>query len=154
MSTDSRDEGTDRNQVLLSRIAKIQHKVDSLEQTTAFSLRANSVRHLEEVGKIFGRSGRRARVYLAANGARSVQEIAQHLKVPRPNVSFELQRLAYEGLLEVVDTKGSSTVYAKTALARTLRIPGFVCKQFSLELDGLRSRSRAGRAGQHRRNRR
>lgn len=152
MPTDSR-EGTDKNQVLLSRIAKIQHKVDSLEQTTAFSLRADSARHLAEVKKIFGRSRERVRVYLAANGTRNVQEIAKHLEMQRPNVSVELQKLADEGLIEVVDTKGNSTVYAKTALARTLRIPRFVCKEFSLEPDGLKSRSITRRGGRPHRTR-
>ncbi len=131
---------TDRDQVLLSRIAKIQHKVESLEQTTAFALRADSTKHLAEVKKIFGRSTRRARVYLAANGARNVQEIAAHLNVKRPNVSVELRELIDGGLLEVVDTKGNSTVCAKTALVRTLRIPAFLCVEFTLDKDGLRLR--------------
>src|SRR5258708_1669760 len=94
---------TNRDQVLLSRISKIQHKVDSLEQTTAFALRADSDRHLAEVQKIFRRSTRRARVYLAANGARNVQDIAHHLGMQHPNVSVELRKLVDEGLLEVVD---------------------------------------------------
>lgn len=135
------DDETDRNQVLLSRLAKIQHKVDSLEQTTAFALRADSARHLAEVKKIFGRSSERARVYLAANGARNVQEIATHLGMKRQNVGVELQKLVDEGLLEVVDTRGNSTVCAKTAIARTLRIPTFLCREFNVEKDGLRSRS-------------
>ena len=133
-----RNSAPDRDQVLLSRIAKIQHKVDSLEQTTAFALRADFNRHMAEVRKIFGRSIRRARVYLAANGVHSVQEIARHLSMQHPNVSVEVKRLVDEGLLEVMDTKGTGTVYAKTALARTLRIPAFLCREFNVERDGRR----------------
>ncbi len=141
---------TDRNQVFLSRLAKIQHKVDSLEQTTAFALRADSDRHLAEVKKIFGRSSRRARVYLAADGARNVQEIAAHLHIKHPNVSVELKKLVDEGLLEVVDTKGTSTICAKTPLARTLRIPSFLCTEFNLDKNGIRSRTKKLRASSKR----
>lgn len=148
------DNRTDRDQVLLSRIAKIQHKVDSLEQTTAFALRANSTKHLAEVRKIFGRSTRRARVYLAANGTRNVQEIAAHLKVKRPNVSVELRKLIDEGLLEVVDTKSNSTVCAKTALVRTLRIPALLHGEFNLDKDGRRLPSVESRVLRKRRSRR
>jgi hypothetical protein len=149
--SDPSNERTDGSQVLLSRIAKIQHKVDSLEQTTAFALRKDSDQHQEQVRKIFGRSKRRARVYLAANAARSVQDIAKFLGVVRPNVSLELRRLQDEGLLEVVDAKGSSTVYAKTALARTLRIPPVVAKLFNLDPTGRKSlvRKRTRKAKAH-----
>ncbi|MGH8645734.1 MAG: MarR family transcriptional regulator [Gammaproteobacteria bacterium] len=95
--------------------------------------------------KIFGRSSERARVYLAANGARNVQEIAAHLEMKRQNVGVEMQKLAEEGLLEVVDMKGNSTIYAKTPLARTLRIPAFLSREFNLEKDGLRLQSRRRR---------
>ncbi|MGH9428149.1 MAG: MarR family transcriptional regulator [Terriglobia bacterium] len=138
----SQDNDTDKSQVLLSRVARIQHKVDSLEQTTAFALRADSARHLAEVKKIFGRSSERARVYLAANGSRNVQEVAAYLGMKRQNVGVEVQKLIDEGLLEVVDTKGNSTVCAKTALHRTLRIPAFLCGEFDLERDGRRLRSK------------
>lgn len=153
MRKTSRHEATadhDRDQVLLSRISKIQHKVDSLEQTTAFALRADSKRHLAEVQKIFKKSIQRARVYLSANGSRSVQEIAKHVSMQSPNVSVELLKLVDEGLLEVVDSKGHSTIYAKTALASTLRIPQFVCQEFKLERDGLKTPSRKLRARKRR----
>jgi hypothetical protein len=76
-----RERSLDRDQQILDRLAKIEHKVDSIEQTNAFALRAEADKHFAEVKKIFGKSIRRAQVYLAADGARSVQEIAQHLSM-------------------------------------------------------------------------
>ena len=96
-------ENLDRDQQILDRLAKIEHKVDSIEQTNAFALRAEADKHFAEVKKIFGRSHRRAQIYLAADGARSVQEIAKYLHIQRQNVGPDLRRLGEEGLLKLVD---------------------------------------------------
>jgi hypothetical protein len=96
-------------------------------------------------------------VYLAANGARSVQEIAAHLKMKRQNVSPELKVLAREGLLEIVDEVGGRDVWAKTAIDKSLRISRFLCQDFTLGPEG-RSTSvggrQAGRKSKPRRKRR
>src|SRR5437899_1312972 len=64
----------DRDQQILDRLANIEHKVDSFDQTQAFALRADAKKHLDEVKKIFGDRRRRAQVYLATDGSRSVTE--------------------------------------------------------------------------------
>jgi hypothetical protein len=53
MSRNSRQVSRDRDQQILNRLAKIEHKVDSLEQTTAFALRADAKRHFASVKEIF-----------------------------------------------------------------------------------------------------
>lgn len=126
----------DRDQQILNRLAQIQHKVDALEQTQAFTLRAEEEKHSESVRTIFKRSKRRAQVYLAANGQRSVQEIASHLGLKSPNVSRELAVLGEEGLLEIVDTDRGSNLWGKKPLDRTLRITRFLCSEYGLEKDG------------------
>jgi len=126
----------DRDQQILSRLGRIEHKVDSLEQTTAFALRADATRHFEEVKKIFRKSSRRAQVYLAVNGHRSVYEVSAHLKMKQPNVSSELRHLAEEGLLEIIDTYGGSHIWGKKPLDRTLRITKFLCAEYRLNADG------------------
>ena len=88
------DENRDRDQQILNRLATIEHKVDSLDQTTAFALRADFEKHAAEVQKIFKKSSRRAQIYLAADGTRSVEEIARHLRMMRQNVGRELRLLA------------------------------------------------------------
>ncbi len=126
----------DRDQQILSRLARIEHKVDSLDQTTAFALRADAAKHFDSVRQIFTRSKRRAQVYLAANGSRGVQEIAAYLGIPRQNVTPVLSRLREEGLLEIIDTQGGKDVWAKKPVDRTLRISRFLQEEFSLDSGG------------------
>jgi len=127
----------DRDQQILSRLARIEHKVDSLDQTAAFALRADADKHFGEVHKIFGKSKRRVQVYLAVNGARSVQEIAEHLTMKRQNVGPDLKLLAEEGLIEIVDTEGGKDIYAKKPLDRSLRVSKFLQEEFELGPSGL-----------------
>lgn len=131
------DDKLDRDQQILSRLSKIEHKVDSIEQTNAFALRAEADKHFNTVRKIFGRSKRRAQVYLATDGQRSVQEIAEHLSVSRPLVSRELANLHQEGLTEIIDSEGGSNIWSKKAVDRSLRISIFLIEEFSLSNSGL-----------------
>ena len=127
----------DRDQQILSRISRIEHRVDSIDQTQAFALRAEADKHFATVMKIFGRSERRAQVYLAANGHRGVEEIAKHLRMQRQNVGPELALLRDEGMLEITDTSGGKDIWGKKAIDRTLRITPFLRDEFSLGPDGL-----------------
>lgn len=126
----------DRDQNILNRLAKIEHKVDSLEQTTAFALRADSEAHFKEVKKIFKRGMRKAQVYLAANGSRNVGDIASHLGMKGPNVSASLKSLSEDGLVEIVDTMNGN-IWAKKPVDRTLRISKFLMSEYNLTKDGL-----------------
>lgn len=126
----------DRDQQILNRLAKIEHKVDSLDQTTAFALRAEADKHARTVKLIFGRSVRKAQVYLAANGLRGVEEIANHLKMKRQNVGPELKKLGDEGLLEIMDSVGGRDIWTKKAVDRTLRITKFLLDEFNINRDG------------------
>jgi len=139
--TARREQAQDRDQQILDRLAKIEHKVDSIEQTNAFALRPEAEKYFAEVKKIFGRSLRRAQVYLAADGARSVQEIAQHLAMQRQNVGPDLKHLGDEGLLELVESHGNRDIWAKKPVDRTLRITPFLCREFNLQKNGLKQRS-------------
>lgn len=134
-----RQQSLDRDQQILDRLAKIEHKVDSIEQTGAFALRADGERHFAEVKKIFGNSVRRAQVYLAADGSRSVQEVAEFLGMQRQNVGPDLRFLAEEGLLELIDSDGNRDIWAKKSLDRSLRITPFLCKEFGLDRTGKRA---------------
>lgn len=138
--TRRREETLDRDQQILDRLAKIEHKVDSIEQTNAFALRPEAEKYFAEVKKIFGKSLRRAQVYLAADGARSVQEIAQHLNMQRQNVGPDLKHLGNEGLLELVDSQSNRDIWAKKPVDRTLRITPFLCREFALQNNGLRQK--------------
>ncbi len=133
-----REQALDRDQQILDRLSRIEHRVDSIEQTNAFALRAEADKHFAEVKKIFGHSLRRAQVYLAADGFRSVYELAKHLRMKRQNVGPDLKHLGEEGLLELVDSQGNKDIWAKKPVDRTLRITPFLCEEFLLEKNGLR----------------
>lgn len=132
------EQSLDRDQQILGRLGNIEHKVDSVDQTSAFALRADAEKHLGEVKKIFRNSLRRAQIYLAVNGQRGVQEIADHLRMQRQNVGPDLNFLREEGLLELIDSRGGKDIWAKKPVDRTVRITKFLCDEFSLTKDGRR----------------
>jgi len=137
MKTRRGRDGTDEPyQQILSRLAHIEHKVDSIDETNAFALRADENRHFETVKKIFKKGLRRAQVYLAANGNRGVVEIARHLGMKTPNVSPQLKFLKEEGLLQLVESFGRQDFWTKKPIDRTLRITQYLCKEYNLNPDG------------------
>jgi predicted transcriptional regulator len=132
----SKERNEEPYQQILSRLAHIEHKVDSIDETNAFALRADENRHFETVKKIFKRGLRRAQVYLAANGSRGVVEIAHHLGMQTPNVSPQLRVLKEEGLLQLADASGRQDFWTKKTIDRTLRITQYLCKEYNLKPDG------------------
>jgi hypothetical protein len=123
-------------QQILHRLAHIEHKVDSIDETNAFALRAEAEKHQETVKKIFRKGKRRAQVYLAADGNRGVVEIARHLGMKTPNVSPQLRILKEEGLLELIDATGRQDFWAKKTIDKTLRITKYLCDEYNLKPDG------------------
>jgi len=85
-------------------------------------IRANKKEILTGILEFFGSSKRRAQVYLAVDGERSVAAIAALLKMKGPNVSAELTRLKEFGLIEVKSVSGLSMIYKKRKLDRILGI--------------------------------
>jgi len=136
MKGSNKSRGEEPYQQILSRLAHIEHKVDSIDETNAFALRADEERHFETVKKIFRKGKRRAQVYLAANGSRGVVEIAHHLGMKTPNVSPQLKFLKEEGLLELVDASGRQDFWTRKTIDRTLRISQYLCKEYNLKPDG------------------
>jgi DNA-binding transcriptional ArsR family regulator len=120
----------DPYQQILSRLGNIEHKVDSIDETNAFALRAEAAKHENTVKQIFRDGKRRAQVYLAADGTRGVIEIAEYLGMKQPNVSLELRILKEEGLLEFTGS------WAKKPIDRSLRISQYLCKEYGLRPDG------------------
>ena len=137
MKNDDKSETQDRDQHILRRLVNIEHKIDSIEQTTAFVARANYERHSESVRQIFHGSTRRAQVYLAANGQRSVQDIAALLGMKQPNVSRELEKLGSEGLLEIIEKDAGKAYWGKKPIDKTIRISKLVMEEYALDKNGL-----------------
>jgi DNA-binding transcriptional ArsR family regulator len=133
--TSARGDKGEPYQQILSRLSQIQHKVDSIDETNAFTLRADP-RHHETVKKIFKRGKRRAQIYLAADGSRSVQEIGHHLDMKMPNVSRELGILKKEGMIALTEAAGRQDFYTKKNIDSTLRITNYLCGEYDLREDG------------------
>ena len=131
-----REKVEDRDQQILNRLAHIQHKVDSIDETNAFALRAEAKKHMETVQGIFKHGKRRAQVYLAADGTRGVVEIAKFLGMKQPNVSRDVKVLKEEGLLQLIEATGRRDIWAKKAIDHTLRISKYLCQEYTLKLDG------------------
>ena len=136
MKERNRDKKEEPYQQILSRLAHIEHKVDSIDETNAFALRAEAGKHEETVKKIFKNGIRRAQVYLAADGNRSVVDIAGHLGMKTPNVSKQLRILKEEGLLELIDASGKQDFWAKKTIDKTLRITKYLCEEYHLKPEG------------------
>lgn len=136
MKASNKDKSEEPYQQILHRLAHIEHKVDSIDETNAFALRADEDRHFETVRKIFKKGRRRAQVYLAANGNRGVVEIADHLDMKTPNVSPQLKFLKEEGLLELAEASGRQDFWTKKTIDKTLRITPYLCKEYNLKPDG------------------
>jgi len=140
MSAAKRERQDEPYQQILSRLSHIEHKVDAIDETNAFALRAEAEEHQKTVQKIFKKGKRRAQVYLAADGSRGVVEIAKHLGMKTPNVSPQLRFLKEEGLLELVDAPGRQDFWAKKSIDRTLRISKYLCEAYNLKSDGRPNR--------------
>ncbi|MGO9589799.1 MAG: ArsR family transcriptional regulator [Candidatus Acidiferrales bacterium] len=130
MKRGKKNAANDPYQQILSRLGNIEHKVDSIDETNAFALRAEAAKHENTVKQIFRHGKRRAQVYLAADGTRGVIEIAEYLGMKPPNVSLELRILKEQGLLEFTGS------WAKKAIDRSLRISQYLCKEYGLRPDG------------------
>lgn len=120
---------------ILRRLSNIEKKVESLDETSAFAMRSNRAEHRKTLNEVFGKSKRRAQVYLTSNGQRSVNDIADLLDMQAPNVSIELTKLEKGGLLAVT-TDGSSSYWNKKPIDSSLGISDFIMDKFKLNPDG------------------
>lgn len=132
------DRTQERDQLILDRLARIERKVDSLAQTHALTVRHDQDL-LEKVLVFFRGSKRRVQVYLAADGERSVSEIAEHLGMKRQNVGSVLKSLARKNLLEM-NPSGGRDLWCKSAIDRSIGISQLLIDEHGFETDGRRKK--------------
>jgi DNA-binding transcriptional ArsR family regulator len=137
MNNEEERNDLDRDQHHHNRMAHIQHKVDSIDQTLGFMMRADEDKYYAVVKRIFGKSRRLAQIYLAVDGKKGVQEIADHLGMHRQHAGQDLKALAEEGLLEIIEVQGNKHIYTKKTIERNLQISRFLQGEFNLKPDGL-----------------
>ncbi len=126
-----RQQSADGTAEILARLASIQNEVASLDESVAFSLRTDRVRHLETVMAAIGASKQRAQIYLLADGTKTVQEIAAAVKAKRQNVGTQLKSLERDGLI-FLSADGSKSYYCRSRLDKILGVSTAVRKKFGL----------------------
>jgi hypothetical protein len=134
----------DAAQQILSRLNDIDHKVESLRHTQGFALRVNKERVFAEVKDIFRESKRKAQIYLAADGQRSVNEIASHLGIKRQHVGRGLKTLFEENLLDSFPV-GNVDIWRKTPLDRVVGITRFLMEEYGLDAAGRAASAKGSR---------
>ncbi len=110
-------------------VREIKWHQEAIDSSMELLIKANSKKILEEIFKFFGRSKRRAEVFLAVDGQRTVEDITELLGMQKPNVSRHLTSLKEEGLIEIKKiAKGGYYVYKRRrvdkilGLSRKLRV--------------------------------
>lgn len=124
---------SDHASEVLRRLIAIDHKADSMEDSLAWLVRANAPELKEELISEFGKSKRRAQVYLALDGIRNVNAIADHLDMKRQNVTRELGWLKGKRLVDVVDADAAGMVYAKKFFDAVVGLSESLAAKFHLE---------------------
>lgn len=120
----------------LQRLIRIDHKTDSMEDSLAWIVSANSPQLRDDLIKAFGSSVRRVQVYLALDGSRNVQEIAKHLHMKQPNVSRDLGWLKRKRLIDVLEARGEGFKYKKKFFDAIVGLSEALMKKFKLNAKG------------------
>lgn len=114
-------------------IREIKWHQEAIDSSMELLIKANRDAILAEIMDFFGRSKRRAKVFLTVDGKRTVEDITNILALHKPNVSAELTRLKYEGLVEIKRiTKEGYYIYKKRRVDRILGISKKLRKKFEL----------------------
>ena len=115
-------------------IREIKWHQEAIDSSMELLIKANREAILEEIMEFFGRSKRRAEVYLAINGKRTVSDIVDLLVMKSPNVSIELSKLKEEGLIEIKEiTPDGTYIYRKRRVDKILGISKRLRKKFNIE---------------------
>lgn len=121
---------------MLRRLIRIDHKTDSVQDSLAWLVRSNAHGLKEELLAAFGKSRRRAQVYLALDGNRNVTDLATHLGMHSPNISTELRSLKKLRLVDTVEAENSGTVYNKKFFDSVVGLSDALMDKFSLDESG------------------
>jgi len=115
-------------------IREIKWHQEAIDSSMELLIKANRESILSEIMKFFGRSKRRAEVYLLVDGKRTVEDITELLGMQKPNVSAEISKMKEEGLVEIKKvTEQGFYVYRKRRVDRILGISRRLRKKFKIE---------------------
>ena len=114
-------------------VREIKWHQEEIDSSLEMLLRANKENLLKDVLGMFGRSKRRARVYLAVDGSKNVGEIASDERIHDKNVYNELKKLKEWSLVVIKGEKNRQYVFRKSKLDRILGLSRILKKKFKLD---------------------
>lgn len=114
-------------------IREIKWHQEAIDNSMELLIKANRNAILAEIMSFFGRSKRRAQVFIAVDGKRTVEDITQLLNMKKPNVSSELTRLKEEGLIEIKKITKEGYIYKKRRVDKILGISRMLKNKFGIE---------------------
>ena len=121
---------------VLDRLIRIDNRTDAMQHNLAWLVRANEPQLKEKLIEAFGNSVRRVQVYVALDGLKNVNGIANALGMKQPNVSRDLLWLKKKGLIDAVEANGQGTVYQKTIFDSIIQLSEELAARFSLDKYG------------------
>jgi len=127
---------------ILERLIRIDNRTDAMQHNLAWLVRANEPQLKQELIAAFGNSTRRVQIYVALDGVKNVQAIADALGMHQPHVSRDLLWLKKRGLIDVVEADGQGTIYKKTIFDSIINLSEELAKKFSLNKHGLPSKKK------------
>jgi DNA-binding transcriptional ArsR family regulator len=124
----------------LRRLIRIDHKTDSMEDSLAWLVSANSPGLKEQLINAFSNGMRRVQIYLALNGKRNVQGIATHLHMKISNVSAELKWLKKRRLIDVLEAGNGGKKYKKKFFDAIVGLSDALMQKFGLDEHGNKTK--------------
>jgi len=118
---------------LTKDVREIKWHQEEIDSSLEVLLRASKKELLRQVLEMFGRSERRAAVYMKVDGTRNVSEIAGELGIRDKNVYKELKQLQQWSLVAVKGEKNRQLVFRQTKLEHILGLSKILKKRFNLE---------------------
>jgi DNA-binding transcriptional ArsR family regulator len=114
-------------------VREIKYKVEAIEKSVDLLVRANRREIIQDLMAFFGKSRERVKVFIATDGEKSVNQIADEIKVRPQNVSRRLTELERQDLIRLKRTDGASKVYEKTEKVAILDLEKVLEKAFGPE---------------------
>ena len=114
-------------------IREIKWHQEAIDSSMELLIKAHRQQIEEEIMRFFGKSKRRAEIYLKCDGKNTVSDIANQLQMKIPNVSRELTKLKQEGLIKVKRITDKGYIYEKTKIDRILKISKKLKQKFNLQ---------------------
>ncbi|MCK4334305.1 hypothetical protein KAX06_05930 [candidate division WOR-3 bacterium] len=122
------------DRITQDQILEIRARVEEINHKLGFMLSATP-KARENAYAVFGNSRNLARIYLAVDGKRTLDQLTSDLNMHKQDVSSGLSLLWKEGLVDR-RSSGRNAIYSKNQFEKILRISRYLKTQFNLGANG------------------